>query len=71
MSFLVLKWVGYVYSQRGSDRNGPWLAESLRQLGVDVGQIVVVGDRPEDMRGRGFRYISVGRRGPRTQLRTG
>ncbi len=38
-----------VLTGRVSDRNGPWLAESLRQLGVDVGQIVVVGDRPADL----------------------
>jgi nicotinamide-nucleotide amidase len=38
-----------VLTGRVSDRNGPWLAEQLRQLGVDVGQIVVVGDRPDDL----------------------
>lgn len=31
------------------DANGPWLAQQLLALGVDVGQIVTVGDRPEDM----------------------
>jgi nicotinamide-nucleotide amidase len=40
-----------VLTGRVPDRNGPWLAEQLRQLGVDVGHIVLVGDRPEDMRG--------------------
>lgn len=39
-----------VLTGRVSDRNGPWLAEQLRLLGVDVGQVVVVGDRPEDLR---------------------
>src|SRR5689334_8778378 len=39
-----------VLTGRVSDRNGPWLAEQLRHLGVDVGQIVVVGDRPDDLR---------------------
>jgi nicotinamide-nucleotide amidase len=39
-----------VLTGRVTDRNGPWLAEQLRLLGVDVGQIVVVGDRPEDLR---------------------
>src|ERR671920_2344139 len=39
-----------VLTGRVADRNGPWLAEQLRQLGVDVGHVVVVGDRPEDMR---------------------
>jgi nicotinamide-nucleotide amidase len=38
-----------VLTGRVSDRNGPWLAEQLRRLGVDVGQIVVVGDRPDDL----------------------
>ena len=33
------------------DRNGPWLAERLRELGVDLAHIVVVGDRPEDIAG--------------------
>jgi competence/damage-inducible protein CinA-like protein len=40
-----------VLTGRVSDRNGPWLAEQLRLLGVDVGHVVVVGDRPEDLRG--------------------
>lgn len=39
-----------VLTGRVSDRNGPWLAERLRELGVDVAQIVVVGDRPDDLR---------------------
>ncbi len=32
-----------------SDRNGPWLSERLRELGVDAAMIEVVGDRPEDL----------------------
>jgi nicotinamide-nucleotide amidase len=40
-----------VLTGRVTDRNGPWLAEELRRLGVDVGHVVVVGDRAEDMRG--------------------
>ena len=32
-----------------SDRNGPWLSEQLRNLGVDVAMIQVVGDRPADL----------------------
>jgi len=39
-----------VLTGRVSDLNGPWLAEQLRRIGVDVGQIVVVGDRPDDLR---------------------
>jgi competence/damage-inducible protein CinA-like protein len=40
-----------VLTGRVQDRNGPWLAEQLRRLGVDVGHVVVVGDRPEDLAG--------------------
>jgi competence/damage-inducible protein CinA-like protein len=39
-----------VLTGRVADRNGPWLAEQLRRLGVDVGHVVVVGDRPHDLR---------------------
>ncbi|HEV7163052.1 MAG TPA: competence/damage-inducible protein A [Solirubrobacteraceae bacterium] len=38
-----------VLTGRVSDRNGPWLAERLRELGVDVAYTTIVGDRPEDM----------------------
>ena len=34
---------------RVQDRNGPWMAERLREMGVDTAHIVVVGDRTEDM----------------------
>jgi nicotinamide-nucleotide amidase len=33
------------------DRNGPWLAERLKELGVDVAYTTIVGDRPEDLEG--------------------
>lgn len=32
-----------------SDRNGPWLSERLREIGVDPAHITIVGDRPQDM----------------------
>ena len=32
-----------------NDRNGPWLSERLRELGVDTAHIVIVGDRPADV----------------------
>ncbi|HUA75169.1 MAG TPA: competence/damage-inducible protein A [Solirubrobacteraceae bacterium] len=38
-----------VLSGRVSDRNGPWLADRLRELGVDLAYVTIVGDRPEDM----------------------
>jgi len=38
-----------VLSGRVSDRNGPWLSERLRELGVDLAHTTVVGDRPADM----------------------
>jgi nicotinamide-nucleotide amidase len=34
-----------------SDRNGPWLSDRLRDLGVDLAHILIVGDRREDMAG--------------------
>jgi len=46
-----------VLTGRVSDLNGPWLAEQLRLLGVDVGQIVVVGDRPDDL-GSALRFLA-------------
>jgi nicotinamide-nucleotide amidase len=39
-----------VLTGRVTDRNGPWLAERLRELGVDVAHNIVVGDRPDDVR---------------------
>ena len=39
-----------VLSGRVSDRNGPWLAERLAAAGIDLAEIAIVGDRPEDMR---------------------
>ncbi len=48
-----------------SDRNGPWLTERLRELGVEVARITIVGDRPDDlllalneMRAAGFALIA-------------
>jgi nicotinamide-nucleotide amidase len=32
-----------------SDRNGPWLSERLREVGVDAAMIQIVGDRPQDL----------------------
>ncbi len=40
-----------VLTGRVQDRNGPWLAERLRQRGIDIAHIAVVGDRPEDIEG--------------------
>ena len=39
-----------VLTGRVADRNGPWLVEQLRELGVDIAQVIVVGDRPDDLR---------------------
>ena len=33
-----------------SDRNGPWLSERLREIGVDTAMIQIVGDRRGDLR---------------------
>ncbi len=39
-----------VLTGRVADRNGSWLAEQLRILGVDIAHVVVVGDRRDDLR---------------------
>jgi nicotinamide-nucleotide amidase len=39
-----------VLTGRVTDRNGPWLADRLRDLGVDLAHITIVGDRPGDVR---------------------
>jgi nicotinamide-nucleotide amidase len=36
-------------SGRITDRNGPWLAQRLGELGVEVAHLVCVGDRPADL----------------------
>jgi nicotinamide-nucleotide amidase len=38
-----------VLTGRVADRNGPWLADRLLELGVDLAHITICGDRPEDM----------------------
>lgn len=38
-----------VLTGRVADRNGPWLAERLLELGVDLAYVTIVGDRPTDM----------------------
>lgn len=32
-----------------ADRNGPWLSERLRETGVELAHVAIVGDRREDM----------------------
>jgi nicotinamide-nucleotide amidase len=39
------------------DLNGPWVAERLGALGIDVADILVVGDRPDDLAG-GLRFLA-------------
>jgi len=38
-----------VLSGRVRDRNGPWLAEQLAGLGIDLACTTIVGDRPDDI----------------------
>jgi nicotinamide-nucleotide amidase len=38
-----------VLAGRVRDRNGPWLADRLNALGVDLAHVTIVGDRGEDM----------------------
>jgi nicotinamide-nucleotide amidase len=45
-----------VLTGRITDRNGPWISERLSELGVEVSQISVVGDRPGDLES-GLRFF--------------
>jgi competence/damage-inducible protein CinA-like protein len=38
-----------VLSGRVQDRNGPWLADRLLELGIELAHISICGDRPADM----------------------
>jgi nicotinamide-nucleotide amidase len=38
-----------VLGGRVRDRNGPWLADRLAELGVELAHVTICGDRPEDM----------------------
>jgi len=38
-----------VLNGRVTDRNGPWLSDRLRELGVDLAFTVIVADRPQDI----------------------
>jgi nicotinamide-nucleotide amidase len=38
-----------VLSGRVQDRNGPWLADRLAELGVELAHVMITGDRREDM----------------------
>jgi nicotinamide-nucleotide amidase len=46
-----------VLDGRVRDRNGPWLAERLRELGVELAYVTIVGDRPRDME-RALRFMA-------------
>jgi nicotinamide-nucleotide amidase len=46
-----------VLTGRVSDRNGPWVSDRLRELGVDHAYTLVVGDRREDME-RALAFLS-------------
>ncbi|GFG48693.1 competence/damage-inducible protein A [Mycolicibacterium agri] len=38
-----------VLTGRVTDRNGPWLADRLLELGVELAHITICGDRPDDI----------------------
>ena len=46
-----------VLNGRVRDRNGPWLADRLAELGVDLAYVTIVGDRPDDME-RALRFMA-------------
>ncbi len=46
-----------VLTGRVRDANGPWLADRLLELGVELGHTTICGDRPEDMEAQ-LRFLS-------------
>ena len=46
-----------VLTGRVHDRNGPWLADRLLELGVELAHVTICGDRPEDMRAQ-LRFLA-------------
>ena len=46
-----------VLTGRTTDRNGPWVSQRLEELGVDVADLLVVGDRAEDLEA-GLRFLA-------------
>jgi nicotinamide-nucleotide amidase len=46
-----------VLTGRTTDRNGPWVSQRLEELGVDVADLLVVGDRAEDLEG-GLEFLA-------------
>jgi competence/damage-inducible protein CinA-like protein len=46
-----------VITARITDRNGPWISERLGELGIEVADILVVGDRPDDLEA-GLRFMA-------------
>ena len=38
-----------VLTGRVQDRNGPWIADRLLELGVELAHITICGDRPRDI----------------------
>ena len=37
-----------VLTGRVQDRNGPWIADRLLELGVELAHITICGDRPQE-----------------------
>ena len=46
-----------VLTGRVTDRNGPWIADRLLELGVELAHITICGDRPDDIEAQ-LRFLS-------------
>ncbi len=46
-----------VLTGRVQDRNGPWIADRLLELGVELAHITICGDRPRDIEAQ-LRFLS-------------
>ena len=50
-------WSPGVLTGRVQDRNGPWLADRLLELGVELAHITICGDRPGDIEAQ-MRFVA-------------
>ena len=57
-----------VLSGRVQDRNGPWLADRLMELGVELAHVTICGDRPDDIEAQ-LRFLAA--QGARLVLTSG
>ena len=60
-----------VLAGRVRDRNGPWLADRLAELGIELAHVLITGDRPADLLSALEFMRAEGRRPDRHERRPG